>query len=63
MYSFGNKVNTYNITGTCNFSRIDNSFLFLNGLTNNTSKPIKVYAVNYNVLRIQDGMGGLMFSN
>ncbi len=63
MYSFGNKVNTYNVTGTCNFSRIDNSYLFLNGLVNNTSKPIKVYAVNYNVLRIQDGMGGLMFSN
>ena len=63
MYSFGNKVNTYNISGTCNFSRIDSSYLFLNGFSNQTSKRLKVYAVNYNVLRIQNGMGGLMFSN
>lgn len=63
MYSFGNKVNTYSISGTCNFSRIKETNLFLNGFNNTTSKIMKVYAVNYNVLRIQNGMAGLMFSN
>jgi len=63
MYSFGNKVNTYSISGTCNFSRIENSLLFLNGFNNTTTKGMKAYAVNYNVLRIQNGMAGLMFSN
>ena len=63
MYSFGNKVNTYSTSGTCNFSRIGNAFLNITNAVNRTSKNIKVYAVNYNVLRIQDGMGALLFSN
>jgi len=61
MYSFGNKVNSYNISGTCNFSRISNSVLELEGV-NNTSN-LDIYGVNYNVLRIQSGMGSLVFSN
>lgn len=63
MYSFGNKIDTYSTSGTCNFSRINQSFLILNNITNVTSKTLNVYAVNYNILRIQDGMGGLLFSN
>ena len=63
MYSFGNMVNSYSVSGTCNFSRIDKCRLFLNNTVNRTSKNIKVYAVNYNILRIENGMGGLMFSN
>ena len=63
MYSFGNKVNTYNVSGTCNFSRIDKCRLFLTNTLNRTSKNLKVYAVNYNILRIENGMGGLLFSN
>ena len=63
MYSFGNKVDTYSTSGTCNFSRITSSFLYLTNTVNRPSKNIKVYAVNYNILRIQDGMAGLLFSN
>ncbi len=45
--------------GSLNFSRID-SFRIVS-----KSMPIKsiVYGVNYNILRVQNGMGGLMYSN
>ena len=35
----------------------------LNGETSDASKDVTVYAVNYNVLRIMSGMGGLAYSN
>jgi len=67
MYSFGNKVNTYNISGTCNFSRIETALLrFKNPVSvssGNLSTSIATWAVNYNILRIQSGMAGLLFSN
>jgi hypothetical protein len=44
-------------SGTCNFSRIDGAWLITD---NPIVKPI--YGRNYNVLRLQNGMGGLMFS-
>ena len=31
--------------------------------TTNKSAKVRVYAVNYNVLRIMSGMGGLAYSN
>jgi len=46
-------------------SRIDTATLSLNyesGVTNQTHS-ISVYAVNYNVLRILSGMGGIAYSN
>jgi hypothetical protein len=46
-------------TGTCNFSRMDSARLILNN--QNIDAPI--YAVNYNILRVQNGMGGLLYSN
>jgi hypothetical protein len=46
-------------TGTLNFSRLD-SFRIVSLNQNITST---VYGVNYNILRIQNGMGGLMYSN
>ena len=59
VYSFGLKPEEHQPSGTCNFSRIDNAQLV--ETTNTTS--INVYAVNYNVLRIMSGMGGLAYSN
>jgi hypothetical protein len=41
-------------------SRIDNAAL---KLTDCSSSVVKVFAVNYNVLRIMSGMGGLAYSN
>ena len=62
MYSFGNKVNTYDISGTCNFSRIDAAAIRFRDLSL-TNELLSVYAVNYNVFRTQNGMGSLVFSN
>ena len=46
-------------TGSLNFSR-----LYSARIVNDTSNCDKdVYAVNYNVLRIENGMGGLLYSN
>ena len=63
-YSFALKPEEHQPTGTCNFSRIDNAQAAISiksGLTDNTT--LSMFAVNYNVLRIQSGMGGLAFSN
>ena len=59
VYSFALKPEEHQPSGTCNFSRIDNAQL----IATNTSDNYNVYAVNYNVLRIMSGMGGLAYSN
>jgi hypothetical protein len=53
VYSFALKPEEHQPSGTCNFSRIDNAAL----KTTDSGKVKKVYAVNYNVLRIMSGMG------
>ena len=62
VYSFALKPEEHQPSGTCNFSRIDNAVLNLN-LKAPTTGKLNVYAVNYNVLRIMSGMGGLAYSN
>jgi len=59
VYSFALKPEEHQPSGTCNFSRIDNAQL----VTSITNLDFHVYAVNYNVLRIMSGMGGLAYSN
>jgi hypothetical protein len=61
VYSFGLKPEEHQPSGTCNFSRIDNAKLDFTGTQPDASQTI--YAVNYNVLRIMSGMGGLAYSN
>jgi hypothetical protein len=60
-YSFALKPEEHQPSGTCNFSRIDNAKMIFTGTV--TSTTLTVYAVNYNVLRIMSGMGGLAYSN
>jgi len=64
VYSFALQPEEHQPTGTCNFSRIDNAqvSVAMKGL-NNQATLQKLFAVNYNILRIQSGMGGLAFSN
>ena len=70
LYSFALKPEEHQPSGTCNFSRIDNAVL-VQTFGNNTGMPdslpnggeLRIYAVNYNVLRIMSGMGGLAYSN
>ena len=59
VYSFALKPEEHQPSGTCNFSRIDNAQLV--GTTSQAARNI--FAVNYNVLRIMSGMGGLAYSN
>jgi len=60
MYSFCLKPGEHQPSGSCNFSRIDNAKLHLEGSGNGN---IWVFALSYNVLRIMSGMGGLTYSN
>ena len=67
VYSFGFNPEDPQPSGTCNFSRIDNAVLqvkisFDSSLVG-TSCKIYVFAVNFNILRIMSGMGGLAYSN
>ena len=62
-YSFALKPEEHQPTGTCNFSRIDNAQVAIKTKYGATSTNLNMFAVNYNVLRIQSGMGGLAFSN
>jgi hypothetical protein len=67
LYSFALRPEEHQPSGTCNFSRIDNATLQLvlsNATVEGTSTAkVRIYAVNYNVLRIMSGMGGLAYSN
>ena len=67
VYSFALNPEEHQPSGTCNFSRIDNATLNIT-VTNNTvgngsTAKLRIYATNYNVLRIMAGMGGLAYSN
>ena len=73
VYSFALKPEEHQPSGTLNMSRIDTATLMVNvkkNIKNNASSAvltefsgINIYAVNYNVLRILSGMGGLAYSN
>ena len=68
MYSFCLSPEEHQPSGALNFSRIDNASLKLQFKANadtdsDSTRTVYVYAVNYNVLRILSGMGGLAFSN
>ena len=60
MYSFCLKPAEHQPSGTCNFSRIDNARLHMGA---GTASSVWLFAMNYNVLRIMSGMGGLAYSN
>ena len=59
VYSFALKPEEHQPSGTCNFSRIDSAEL----IGSSGTDANRIYAVNYNILRIMSGMGGLAYSN
>jgi hypothetical protein len=63
MYSFALKADKYQPNGTCNFSRLDNGKLDLGTTSGTASQLSRLYGVNYNIFRVQNGMGGLAFAN
>lgn len=79
MYSFALRPEEHQPSGTCNFSRLDTASLVMsvNGqwwdphvddifgiaIGEDDAWNVRVYAVNYNILRIMSGMAGLAYSN
>jgi hypothetical protein len=73
VYSFALKPEDHQPSGTLNMSRIDTATLMVDVVdptkggtvtsANFDYEGINIYAVNYNVLRILSGMGGLAYSN
>jgi hypothetical protein len=70
MYSFAIKPEEHQPSGTCNFSRIDTATLVFSvdgkkpiSIADSYNADIRVYAINYNILRVMSGMGGLAYSN
>jgi hypothetical protein len=63
MYSFGLKPEELQPSGTCNFSRIDMAQIAVNLKTGMPALNQRMFAVNYNILRIQSGLGGVAFAN
>ena len=67
VYSYTFALRPYDLqpSGSCNFSRIDNVKMNMsfNAETQTlTPSKLKVYAVNYNVLRVMNGMSSIVFS-
>lgn len=57
------KMNSSQPSGSLNFSRIDNAKLNLTGTGTRNGNIVRAYTVNYNILRIKDGMAGIAFAN
>jgi len=73
VYSFALNPVEHQPSGTCNFSRIDTAQLnlwfmeFANhrycDIFSDCDNKVMIFTVNYNVLRIMSGMGGMAYSN
>ena len=59
LYPFCLDTNKTQPSGTLNFSRIDTARF----VSNEKFDQADIYAVNYNILHIQNGMGGLKYAN
>ena len=75
-YSFALHPENIQPSGTYNFSKVEDAILenklktyYLNNSLNGESNIasglglVKIYGVNYNILKITGGMGGIVFSN
>ena len=67
VYSFCLRPEEWQPSGSCNFSRIDNATLQLvlsaNTVASVNTAKVRVYAVNYNILRVMSGMCGVAYSS
>jgi hypothetical protein len=63
-YNFSLKSNEYQPYGTCNFSKIPQAILSFNKIgTESANRRIHIFAINYNLLVITNGMAGIRFAN
>jgi len=71
VYSFALNPEEHQPSGTCNFSRIEEATLRIQtgpvytttGIKPDVPLTVKMFAVNYNILRIFNGMGGLAYNS
>ena len=70
VYSFALNPEDHQPSGTCNFSKIDNASLDITFSSNSVDSTknsgnlhVRIYAINYNILRIMSGLGGKAYSN
>ena len=63
MYSFSLEPKKFQPTGSCNFSKLDSVQLKFDGDQNYANYDIFVYAHNYNILRIMEGMSGILYNS
>ena len=61
MYSFSLNPLEFQPSGTCNFSRIDSTELIFTSNYSFVNEKLFVYAINYNILVVSGGMGGLVY--
>lgn len=63
VYSFALHPEAWNPSGAANYSRIDTSQLYLNNLNPNIPiGTLRIHAISYNVLRIANGLSGVVFA-
>ena len=67
-YSFSLNPTQFQPSGSCNYSKINKSYLHINfnsinNIGGTTNGRIKIYGTNYNILSIKQGMGGVLFMN
>ncbi len=66
-YHFCMNASEYSPSGSCNFSRLDNAKMIIRGASIGGGRvpgqPLYIYALNYNVFRIKNGLGGVLFGN
>lgn len=63
MYAFGITPEEPQPTGSCNFSKIDNTQMEIQFNAGTPAGQIRMYAINYNILKIKNGMAGVLFSD
>jgi len=66
VYSFALDYSTTQPSGTLNFSRIDNARWHVTSgtlMATGTGDVLRCNAINYNILKCENGMGGLLFAN
>ena len=59
-YSFSLNPEDHQPSGTCNFSRINSAVMIFDQLAKG---DLYIYAINYNILHVMSGMGGIEYSN
>ena len=63
LYSFSLNPESFQPSGSCNFSRFDNAELVVEFEDGIEESDLKVFAINYNILRISKGLGGVAYLN